>query len=89
MKGKFDDLESRKPMSRTISMGPDTGDVKKLKKEFDSFDKKIGNEFNPVCILDGWNKRYENDEIPSQNSLTKYHSLPSKIQDINNLSKLF
>ena len=50
MKGKFDDLESRKPMSRTISMGPDTGDVKKLKKEFDSFDKKIGNEFNPVCI---------------------------------------
>lgn len=59
MKGKFDDLESRKPMSRTISMGPDTGDVKKLKKEFDSFDKKIGNEFNPVCILDGWNKRYE------------------------------
>ena len=83
MKGKFDDLESRKPMSRTISMGPDTGDVKKLKKEFDSFDKKIGNEFNPVCILDDWNKRYENDELPS---LEKYHSLPSKIQDI---SKLF
>ena len=45
MKGKFDDLESRKPMSRTISMGPDTGDVKRLKKDFDSFDKKIGNEF--------------------------------------------
>lgn len=86
MKGKFDDLESRKPMSRTISMGPDTGDVKKLKKEFDSFDKKIGNEFNPIGILDGWNKRYQHDEIPSENSLNKYHSLPSKIQDI---SKLF
>ena len=30
---KLDELDKRKPMSRTVSLGPDKGDVNKLRQE--------------------------------------------------------
>ena len=38
---KLDELKSRQPMSRTVSLGPDTGDVKKLRQEQAEMVKKL------------------------------------------------
>ena len=38
---KFEELQARKPMSRTVSLGPDTGDVKKLRAEQAEMVKKL------------------------------------------------
>ena len=38
---KFEELQARKPMSRTVSLGPDTGDVKKLRADQAEMVKKL------------------------------------------------
>jgi hypothetical protein len=38
---KLEEVDKRKPMSRTVSLGPDTGDVKKLRQEQAEMVKKL------------------------------------------------